>query len=226
MIVTAVNNNPLYKEQLLALLASLRTNAPNEDIHAYLVNCDKSFAQQVVRTNPRVVVRNRSIAITEDPEVIRGTMVCFRATAILETLQIVDEPVAWFDADVLVRNSLEQFWRGVHDKALKIVCRPDTTEHKYFQAGVFALGNSPETIELVRDWKAVIENLNYWYADQLWLFKLTQKSQHKIELINLASQFNDQLFQSSSTIWHSKNSHFESIDFQNEYQHYLRQANN
>lgn len=220
MIVSAINNNKLYQKQLLAFLASLQKNAPSERVRVFLVNCDASYKAKVKRANSNVQVVHRKLKFGTSSKAIRGKMVCFRASALLSTLKSCKEPVAWFDTDILVRHSLAEFWQDVHAKAIKIMYRPEGNDRTHFQAGVFALGNSPEIVAMVRAWKRKIEALNRWYADQQWLYKIT-KAHDKVQHIDLPQRFNDWTFQPDSTIWHSKGAYFEDETFQREYQLYL-----
>ena len=226
MIITALNCDEFYYEQLLVLLTSIRTNSPDDDVSIFLVNFPSEVEKNLTEIFDGFMFENRKLDVGDN---IAGFMVCYRSLVIKECLEKYKKPVAWFDTDVIVRKDLEAFWEGVSTNQLKISYRGDDVAPKIrFQAGVFAVGYSEATIKFISEWNSIVQSKHEWYADQLHLYLTYMKYSDSIELIKMPRIFNDigdstrdDVFDAGSTIWHCKKSHFYHERFRKEHLKYF-----
>lgn len=229
MIVTALNYDSFYFEQLLVLLTSISINSSNDVVSVFLVDFPKSIENKLKNVFSGFKFINRQLNVKKKKN-IAGFMVCYRSLVVKECLEIYKKPVAWFDTDIIVRKNLNLFWKDVKTNQLKILYRGDSKADKSkFQAGVFALGYSEEILHYISEWNAVIQKSRRWYEDQKQLYILYLKYAKEIELIKMSIEFNDvgdftkdNSFNSNSTIWHCKKSHFYNERFRKEYLNYLK----
>jgi len=223
VIVTASDSNERSFEQLLVMLMSLRENSPEDYVTVHLVDCDKSHEEAVKKVHPSAFIETASCPEGVDK---RGFMVCYRASAVLKAV-MTDNNVAWFDADTIIRRDLDDFWKGVERGCLKILMRGGAQERSIFQAGVFAVGRSPEILEMLKWWDSKVSGVNEWYADQLWLYRAWDKFSNKVKLVfmpmscnNVGDSTKEKPFLEASMVWHCKSSHFNHPDYQKEYMKY------
>lgn len=229
MIVTALNQDNFYLEQLLVLLTSINVNSPTEKVFVFLINFDMELELKLKRCFNNVIFENRNINLGKNPA---GTMVCYRGSVIKECLEYTKKPVAWFDTDIIVRGDLSTFWKRVKTNQLQIRYRGNNVKTKVrFNAGVFAIGYSEQTLRFISKWNEVIIRKNIWYEDQLQLYLIYKEFSNDIELIKMSQSFNDMgdstnmdVFRDNSLIWHCKKSHFYNKKFRKEYLMYLKKA--
>lgn len=226
MIITALNYDKFYFEQLLSMLASIRVNSPNDAASIFLVNFPLDVENKLNEVFSEFVFENRNLDVGNN---VAGFMVCYRSLVIKECLEKYKKPVAWFDTDVIVRKDLGSFWKDVNNNQLKIVYRGDDVGPNIrFQAGVFAVGYSEATVKFISEWNSVVQSKHEWYADQLHLYLIYVKYSDSVELIKMPRTFNDigdstrdDVFDVGSTIWHCKKSHFYHERFRKEYLKYF-----
>ena len=229
MIVTSLNYDKFYFEQLLVLLTSIRINSPNDMVSIFLVDFPKEVEHKLNIEFDKFKFINRTLNVSSKKNVA-GFMVCYRSLVVKECLEIYKEPTAWFDTDIIVRNDLKLFWNGVDTDQLKILYRGDSSpKHTRFQAGVFAVGYSEDTMKYISEWNNVIQSSHLWYEDQKQLYILYTKYSDRIKLIKMDKGFNDvgdsnkkESFSDDSTIWHCKKPHFYNKKFRKEYLKYLK----
>lgn len=216
MLVTLINNNPLYMKLLKAYLMSLAVNT-SEDICVYLVNCTEKYAENLRKINKRAEVT----IINEPMSAISA--IHLSATVLLEVMDRGYPKIAFTDNDMLVRGSLCGFWDGIEKDTLKVMYRPAQISKRKFQNGIYGFGNSPKTYKMIKDLERKIKDSTLWYDDQKQLYKRWKKS--GIKLIKLEKKYNDHHFEDDSIIWHCKLKHKDSNKTWNkELGHYLRLA--
>jgi hypothetical protein len=226
MIVTALNYDPFYFEQLLVMLTSLKFNSPKDIASIFLIDFPKVEIEKLNKTFVDFEFVDRKLNISNLRD-IAGFMVCYRTLVVKECLERYKKPVAWFDTDIIVRKSLDIFWSDVKTNQLKIFYRGDKVANNCkFQAGVFAVGYSEETLRYISDWNDVVQSKKRWYEDQLQLYLLYNKYSDKIQLIDMPIEFNDTRISKgkNSTLWHCKKGHFNEKQFRKEYLKYLKEA--
>lgn len=229
MITTALNYNNFYFEQLLVLLTSININSPDDIVSIFLVDFPKDIENKLKKIFNKFIFINRELNINTKKD-IPGFMVCYRGLVVKECLEKYKEPVAWFDTDIIVRKNLKSFWAGTKTNQLKIYYRGDDVPDKVkFQAGIFAVGYSDETMKFISEWSDIIQSDMYWYADQKQLYLVYNKYSDNIKLIKMSRIFNDigdstrtDVFDNNSVIWHCKKSHFYHERFRKEYLKYLK----
>lgn len=230
MIVTALNQDKFYLEQLLVLLKSININSPSEKVSVFLVNFDVRTEQKLRKYFDTVIFENRILDLGEDPA---GKMVCYRGAVVKECLERTKKPVAWFDTDIIVRGDLKKFWKNVKTNQFQIKYRGQSVKPTIrFNAGVFAIGYSKHTLSFISEWAQVISENSKWYEDQLQLYLIYKKYSKYIELLKMPQSFNDigdsnsiDVFRNDSLIWHCKKSHFYNKKFRKEYLMYLKKVN-
>jgi len=226
MIITALNQDSFYLEQLLVLLTSISVNSPTERVSVFLVNFDVEMSQKLKEHFSDVVFEDRNINLGTNPA---GKMVCYRGSVVKECLERTKLPVAWFDTDIIVRGSLDIFWEKVKTNQLQVRYRgPDVALNIRFNAGVFAVGYSEQTLRFISEWGRIINKKSKWYEDQLQLYLIYKKFSDDVELIKMPQSFNDigyskndGVFRDDSLIWHCKKAHFYNKKFRKEYLMYL-----
>lgn len=242
MIVTAINNNDFYFEQLRVMLWSLMVNSPEDKVFVHMIDFTEKTLEKLRRiykntefVDPEVSVKNKND--------IAGFMVCYRGKIIIEAMEKFKEPIAWFDTDLIIRKPLDGLWADLKENSLKIKVRRPTEKDKQkwesdpnyknrfsFQAGIFCLGYSKNTLEYATEWGKEIQKKNNWYEDQLQLYLKYEKYKEKIDLIELPFSYNDvgnsegECFLQDSHIWHCKKSHFENPIFKKEFEKHKREA--
>ena len=224
VIVMTVNNHPTYFNQMKAAVMSLAANAPDEEVIAYLVDFDDEVDLSEVNPNCKTV--HRKLGLDKVPKSKRsGHMSCFRSCIVLEALEEGDDAVAYMDSDIIVRKNLHGFWEGVVPSTLKVMVRPDEPTNARIQCGIFALGNSDATLEMIREYNEIIQKENVFLREQEELYLTHQRHNDTVVLVELPSVFNVWKFRPDSVIWHCKNKHFKNKKFQKEWLEYLRAAN-
>lgn len=227
IIVTVLNYDQFFIKQMLVLLKSLEINSPKDTIIVHLVDFPIDEVKWLEKTFKKYYFINSEHNVNKmrDPA---GFMVCYRSTVIYQTLIDYHKSVAWVDCDIIVRKDLITLWEGIKSNQFKIVCRgEDLPVKNRFQAGVFAIGYSKETLQMMSEWEKVTRASNQWFADQLLLYEIYQKYSKKIELIPMNRSLNDigdstkECFMDDSVIWHCKRYHFNNKKFQKEFQYYL-----
>lgn len=229
MIVTSLNYDKFYFEQLLVLLTSLRINSPNDVVSIFLVDFPEDVENKLKKEFNSFKFINRKLNVSSKKSVA-GFMVCYRSLVVKECLEKYKEPTAWFDTDIIVRKDLGSFWSDVKTNQLKILYRGDgCREHVRFQAGVFAVGYSKDTVNYISEWNKIIQVSHRWYEDQKQLYLLYVKYSDDIQLIKMDKRFNDigdsskkDSFNDGSVIWHCKKLHFKNKRFRKEYLEYLK----
>ena len=201
MLVTLINDNPVYMNYLKAFLMSLAVNT-SEDICVYLVNCSEEYAENLKKINNRaeVTIINKPMAAISAINLI--------STFLLEVMYKGYHKVAFTDNDMLVRGRLDGFWEDIEKDTLKVMYRPAQDSKRKFQNGIYGLGNSPKTYEMIKDLERKIKDSTVWYDDQKQLYKRWKKS--GVRLIKLEKKYNDHHFEDDSIIWHCKLKHKDS----------------
>lgn len=233
MIVTALNYNKFYFEQLLVFLTSVKLNSPGDIVSIFLVDFPEDVENKLKEVFGNFKFINRQLGLdTSNKKKVAGFMVCYRSLAVKECLEKYKEPVAWFDTDIIIRKDLKHFWSDVKTNQLKILYRgPKVPKDCRFQAGVFAIGYSDVTLEYISKWNSTIQASPRWFEDQKHLYLIYKKYSKKIELIKMSKEFNDvgskgkkDAFDDDSTVWHCKKKHFYNDKFRKEYLNYLKKV--
>ena len=226
MIVTALNYNPFYFEQLLVMLTSLKLNSSKDVASIFLIDFPEVEIKKLRKVFVGFEFVGRQLNINNLKDVA-GFMVCYRTLVVKECLELYKKPIAWFDTDIIVRKPLDIFWSDVKTNQLKVFYRGDkVVDNCKFQAGVFAVGYSKETLDYISDWNTMVQSKKCWYEDQLQLYLLYVKHSDKIQLIKMPIEFNDTRVSKGedSTLWHCKKGHFNEKQFRKEYLNYLDKA--
>ena len=228
MIVTSLNYDSFYFEQLLVLMTSLKINSPEDRMMVYLINFPDDVIRKIKKLYPYEFV-SKTLNFKENTDVA-GIMVCYRTLVLKECINKYNEPVAWFDTDVIVRGSLMEFWSDIKPNSLKIMVRDSKKNSDKFQAGIFAVGKSEITQKYIGEWNREVQKENKWFSDQRILYLMYNKYKHKIDLINMPVKFNDvgksdgKCFMEDSINWHCKKPHFYKEPFRSEYLNYLQES--
>jgi len=231
-IVTAINYNEHYVEELKVLLTSLDQNAPEYPVVVFLVGFEEDRVIGLRAENPSIDFISREIDKPPDQS-MQVYMGCYDARAVLHVMKESGGLVAWLDTDVIVRKSLDGLWEGVGENGFKILYRRQTTEDKLkFNSGVFVVNTSPNTLAMISEWDRVVRDKREWPADQIWLYRTYLNHKDSVELIDLPPMLNnlgdstkDKPFEDDAIIWHCKQYHFENPDFQQEHQRYIKKYN-
>ena len=217
IILTTIDDNPHYQETLMAFLASIHTNAPDELVRVHLINCTEAFRLGLFKIHDKLEERYYFI-----PNIKRAKIIHRQKDYVLEAIDEGYEKVAWMDNDALVRKPLELFWKDVGQECLKVLYRPKKKDHIKFQGGIFAIGNSQKTYNYLLRWAYKGEKKTGWYDVQTLMYTLFKAS--GIKMLKMSWQFNDKSFKDESTIWHCKQTNFKNKHFQKEYKNYLKKA--
>ena len=219
IILTASSCDEYYFNLLRVFLTSVKLNS-NEYVCVTLINSNEKHVDMIRAINPFVVIDKIFIANYKPWDAVR-----LRMDIIKSAFDNNIDKVAWMDCDVIVRNSLHDFWKDLDGNVLKILVREKRRgDGTRFQAGIFGLGNSDVTRKYVKDLKESLEGESEWYDDQTNLFKFYKENKDKIKLINAGHKYNDSEFKDKSIVWHCKQSHFEESKFQGEFKRYLDYA--
>lgn len=221
MIITATNYTPGRFDQLKVLLRSLAVNCPSEEVRVHLVGFNE--IPSLERVNPLCTAILDPIDVKEI-ENLRGFMSCYRSGALSGALKEGKGPLLWLDTDIIVRKRLDHFWKDVSDNSFKIQWRDRDIVRTKFQTGVYALGNSSATSQMMEEFDTEVQKNTVWYADQAVLYTTYIKYKETVQHVQLGREFNDWYFDPSSTIWHCKNNHFKEEKFQVEFKRYLAEA--
>lgn len=218
-----INDNDVWIDQMKACLASLAINSPEDNVIVYLVDFDELPPLQ--RINPNCILVNRRLNLeSKSKDEIPGCMLCHRASIVLDALNRTQSSVAYLDTDSLVRSSLETFWEKVEPNVIQVMHRSRASEKAIFQAGVFAIGFSDVTLKMMVEYVDLVKT-DILLDEQKHLYTVYLNAGEDVQLVKLPRIFNDWWFRNKSVIWHCKKRHFNEAKYQNEYQHYLRIAN-
>ena len=226
MIISALNYNEFYLDQILVSMESMKTNSPNDRMTIYLVDFPNDVIETLEERYPNYNFILEDVTLKGmSNEAVRGYMVCYRAEVVLRQLQEQKSPVAWFDADLIIRKDLSKFWEDIGSNTLKVMVRENAPEKNRFQAGIFGIGYSQESIDYITDWRNIIRKGNRWFLDQLELYRVYEKHKNNISLLSMSKDFNDiggreDSFSDDSYIWHSKSSHMDNPKFRKEWSKY------
>lgn len=206
-------------------LYTMAQQDPETQVYVGLVNGNNEIGWRLEQVNENTVVVDEDVERSKDPAVDYCRVMEHRMPMVLDILRMDYEQVGFFDSDIIVRQPLHDLWANADHGTLSVWYRPEQEPHRYFQAGVHILGNSPEIREYYAD---VINKASHWknkYATQAQLWTSYEERKEKIRLINIGEKYNDKHFQKDSCIWHCKGSHFKEKKWQKEFQHYLKLAN-
>ena len=230
MIIQALNYNEFYYNQVLASLASIRINSPEDRVVIHLLDFPKYEVLKLEVAFPFYifVIKNGLLRGIKD---VAGFMVCYRTKAIKQAMKDYKCSIAWFDTDTLIRKPLTEFWGDVTADSLKISCRETERINTKFQAGIFVVGYSDITYSMISDWSLRVQEVNMWYADQEYLYRVCEEYKPHVLLIPMDLKFNDigdstreDVFSDNSVIWHCKSSHFNHSRFSKEFKYYFNKA--
>ena len=230
IITTALNYDTFFYNQMLVLLASLETNSPNDIIDVRLVDFPERKVKKLKEEFPKYYFSNVNLQVNKMDN-LAGFMVCYRSAVIYDALTTHRTPVAWMDCDIIVRKELNPLWQNIESNQFKIIYRGNDVPIKNrFQAGIFVIGFSNSTRNMIADWKDRCIKSNKWFADQKLLYNVYEKYVNKIEFIHMDRSLNDvgdstkECFLDDSVIWHCKRSHFNNLKFQKEFKYYLNKT--
>lgn len=228
MIITNSTTDSFYLDQLLAFLSSIRANSSSSKVLISLVNTNNEIYDRLKTVFSEFIFEQCSIDMVDT----RGfSLIILRANMLRDCFSKYREPISWIDTDTLIRKDLSEFIK-VSSNELKILIRnhdPNVLYSAPINAGVFSIGCSDATKNLVNDWyKDCVANPKWGYG-QIALWKAYSKRRNEIKLTGLSKSYNDMgssdkldVFNKNSIIWHCKKKHFNNPKFQKEFQYYLR----
>lgn len=226
MIITNSTPDEYYFNQLIAFIMSMKINSPEhvKMMKIYLSNYTDDLVSKLKNSFPEITFVNNNLHMIDQRGF--GTIVD-RSKRILECFDEYKENVIWLDTDILVRANLSDFIK-IDPEELKILYRKDSPIKVRFNAGVFNIGYSEITRNLIKDWYKRIKVGKRWGAGQLELWNAFQKYKKKIKMTNIGRKYNSagDHFEDDYIIWHCKMAHFEKPKYQGEYQRYLKKAKN
>lgn len=225
MIITISTPDEFYFNQLLAFLASVKTNSPSHKVNIFLANYPKDIENKLIKTFPEYSFNNKKINKKDK----RGIgFILYRIELILDCFEKYNSSVSWIDTDVLVRKDLSSFI-DIKPKQIKILYRGDKKFKKVrFNAGIFSIGHSVETNKMINRWEKLLLTKMKWGQGQLALFNAYTQHSHRVRLIKMDKKFNDlgslkgECFLDDSVMWHCKKLHFKNKKFQKEFKKYLK----
>jgi len=216
LILTGINNKPLYQDHLKVFLMSMRMNSLGEKVIVRLTDCSDEYAEDIKKIYLVKVQRAKSNGHKFEQLYARFYM--FR-DAMKDFSNI---SVAWIDPDTIIRNELD-FWGGTTGSTIKVWYRPGKEDKYKYQTGVFILGNVATTQSYVKTILKEVANKGDWLYTQHMTYEFARK--FYLSHIPLDEKYNDSRFKKDSVIWHCKTSHFKDARYQKEYQYYLKKAN-
>jgi len=196
MIITNCTPDKYFMDQLVVLVRSIKQNSPKHMLHVFF------FTNKIFDL---------------------GELILHRIELIKKCMEEYRQPIAWIDADVIVRKDLSKLL-DIEPNQLKILFRPNGNKNK-FNAGVFNIGYSEYTYRFICDWHKGFNNNMRWGMGQLEMWRAYLKNKNNIELIKIPESFNDlggrsNSFDDASVIWHCKGNHFNEDKYQKEFQKY------
>jgi len=219
IIVATISADRLHLEQASAMIQSLAENSPDDRVRLYVVDGTGYPAELI---NPACESVEVSLCLSEaKKEDIPGIMSCHRTMIIKEALHDYDR-VAYIDCDAIIRKSLDEFWHDVEPNCIKVMHRPHADQNCKFQAGIFAIGKSPNVVKMIDEYDKRVQRNVYFLAEQQMLYEAWHGSD--VSLVEMGSEFNDWHFDDQSTIWHCKANHFTEKKYQKEYRRHLDAA--
>ena len=225
MIICTTNKSPKHIEQLKAMIESVAVNSPNDEIAVYLLDFNDNDVPDLSAINLKcsIIRRDEGTALISANK-IAPFMWRYRSIMMRDALYRFDQPILYLDTDILVRKNLSKFWSDIGPNTIKVMVRETKDRTAMTQAGVFAVGNSDETRNMMEFYNENVQSKPQPFVEQEWLYRAIN---HHLEVkhIQLKDEFNDWHFNDNSTIWHSKGKHFHEKKFQTEYQNYLGRAN-
>lgn len=232
MIICNTNDLEPYLSQTKVLLCSLRENYPSHPVLVYLVN-SKDAIKDLQGIHPNCEIINKTIEFKKDP---KAEMSCFRSDFTIETLKKYKQPVLYLDVDIIVRKDLSEIFNDLKGNSFKVLKRDwdkvknrKPSDYYRINSGVFAIGYSSSSIEMLQDCSQRIKQNVHFPVDQKMLYLSWVSHQKTVNLIELDRSFNDcdplcnkeKTFSQNSHIWHSKAGRFLDPTFQKEWKYYL-----
>ena len=106
LILTGIDNKPLYRDHLKVFLMSMRMNSPDENIRVRLTNCTDEFADGIINIYPIEIER-----VNVDSKTLEGRQGYERYHMFGDTFKdLALKSVAWIDVDTIIRNKLNDFF--------------------------------------------------------------------------------------------------------------------
>ena len=217
IVITAIDDNPHYRNHLKAFLMSMRENSPGQNVRIVLMNCHEEYGEALKRIYPVDVVNME----THGQNAYQRNYI--RHYMFQDAFQQNYSKVAWIDNDTLIRGDLRDgFWDGVEHGTIKVWMRDKKPDEYKFQTGIYILGNSKKSQSYIKGIIRALEGKDGWLLPQLLIYTLHRE--YGLKHIQLPQKYNDSKFRDSSVIWHCKQSHFKDQEFQEEFQYYLGKA--
>lgn len=213
IVVTAIDENPLYWELLLAFLASIEKNSPDTRVSIYLMNLNDAKAYSLV---------NFKCALVSGNETHSGTTFqknYMRHTWIADHLPNY-ERVAWIDPDCIIRKPIGGIFDEVTPKSIRYWHKHGKKEKHQVQGGVYVLGSSNESIKFCNNVYSDLDGTDDWMLPQTVMLRRIKKS--KLNVVPLPESYNDSNFKDDSFIWHAKTSRRNNAKYQHEFRKYLK----
>lgn len=227
MIVTIATPDKFYYNQLLVMLTSLYKHNPEVSTTVVLVDFPSDKESFLSDKFPLCKFINKKVNQVDN----RGiSLIRERIVNMHNTLSCCCESATWIDIDVVIRGNISGLTE-VGPRQLKILYRKNNPEKVLFNAGIFSIGCSLESMDFLYRWKTRLERNMKWGMGQLELWRTYQEFKEMIELVELDSKYNDlggsdrpNAFADDSIIWHCKKAHFDNPKFQKEFQYYLKKV--
>jgi len=226
IITSEVNGNFEYIKYAKVFLSSLAANAPEEKVRLSVSGWSEKDIKDAKGRNPQAEIDPIEVnkRINTDGQYTRVEnyirIVHIQGTVVRLALEDGYDRVAHFDIDTLIRKNLDGLWEGVTPDSLKILKRNDQFPKWRFQNGVYVIGNSENSLKMIRKFERKIINSLEWYEDQRLLWKVFSKSGMKH--IQLSEKYNDHHFNKDSYIYHAKG-HCRQIEkWKTEYKKYAK----
>ena len=206
IITSEVNGNSNYIKYAKIFLSSLAANAPKEKVRLSVSGWSGKDIKDAERRNPQAEIDPIEVnkRINTDGQYISVEnyirIVHIQGTVVRLALEDGYDRVAHFDVDTIIRKNLDKLWEGVTPDSLKILKRDSQPPKRRFQNGVYIVGNSENSLKMIRKFERKIINSLEWYEDQRLLWNVFSKS--GMNHIQLSEKYNDRRFNEGSFIWH------------------------
>jgi len=212
IITVEINNYGNYVEQLCVMLKSISENALDEKVLVYAYDLSEESCIKIKNVYKNITVRRIHVygdSILSEKNIstyknhVYGNSIMSKRTApMVDALNEGYSKVAHMDVDIIVRGNLDELWENVKANTMKIMYKPDQSDKRKLQKGVFVLGNSNITRALLKRLNEKLERHLEWYDDQKYLWKCYNKFKDQIDFQELGKKYNDNQFSDDSIIWH------------------------
>lgn len=214
-------SNITYYDYLITFIKSCAINCRKEPLTVYLINTDE--CEDLKKLHPRLEIKY--VKTKREGDSLKNYAVCYCTKGFKELIRN-NKYVAYFDADIIIRKPINELFifpeKG--KPILTVMSRPHQEfEKSKFQAGVILMNKNKKSNYFMEAWDfytwKALENLDTWFHDQKYLYKVYESKKGEIILRALEYKYNDWNFIHDSSVWHCKG-HHDNEKWQKEFKKY------